>query len=332
MYLELILYCRYVDDAGSLAKTKTEALSLTDRIAEQDTSGRLKWEVDYPKDKDSYVPFLATEIQIDNDGKINSRFYRKPQKKKITLHWKSHHPLTTKQEVAKNFYRTAREVSSGVGNEEKSVAIVDDLLQCNGYEDPRRFDSTKQKEKRKKKRNTEDTVSLVLPYVSEELCNKIKEQIRRQKLPIKTIFKPGVKLRDMFTSSRPFDRVDCTVGSGCKICPHMEKPGCAQANCVYMVTCELCRAEYGGETGRSMHDRMMEHQRAAANPPSYPENAIGKHYLENHIDDKPKLSYQILDRQPNPVKRKIAEAAMIFGKSPVMNDRTELPSLRKFLV
>ena len=194
MYLELILYCRYVDDAGSLAKTKTEALSLTDRIAEQDTSGRLKWEVDYPKDKDSYVPFLATEIQIDNDGKINSRFYRKPQKKKITLHWKSHHPLTTKQEVAKNFYRTAREVSSGVGNEEKSVAIVDDLLQCNGYEDPRRFDSTKQKEKRKKKRNTEDTVSLVLPYVSEELCNKIKEQIRRQKLPIKAIFKPGVDL------------------------------------------------------------------------------------------------------------------------------------------
>ena len=168
--------------------------------------------------------------------------------------------------------------------------------------------------------------------MSEDLCNKIKEQIRRQKLPIIPIFKPGRKLKSIFTNSRPFDRVQCVVGRGCDICPNMENGGCAQMDCVYCVICRLCLEKYGGETSRANHYRMMEHRRAAANPPAYPENAIGKHYLECHLGEKPDLSYKIIDIQHNTVKRKISEAAMIFSTSPSLNDRSELPSLRKFLV
>ena len=80
------------------------------------------------------------------------------------------------------------------------------------------------------------------------------------------------------------------------------------------------------------HDRSMEHERAAANPPSYPNNAIGKHYLEHHTGQSPRLTYQVLDRQPDTVKRKISEAFEIMSLKPTINDKAELKSLRKFLV
>ena len=81
-----------------------------------------------------------------------------------------------------------------------------------------------------------------------------------------------------------------------------------------------------------MHDRMMEHQQAAANPPAYPDNAVGKHYLFRHTGETPRLAYKIMDTQHGSVKRKISEAATIFSRNPAINDRTELQSLRRFLV
>ena len=263
-----------------MAETEEGALEITDKVEREDTSGRLKLELEFPKDWESYTPFLSTEIKVDTEGAVHSRYYRKPQKKSITLHYKSHQPLTTKTEVAKNFYKTAKEVSNSPENVTRAVNIIDDLLRKNGYDNPRRIDQNgKKKKKKKKHRDGQDKVSLVLPYVSEDLCNKIKEQIRRQKLPIKATFIHGRKLKNIFTNSRPFDRVQCVVGRGCDICPNMEHGGCAQTDCVYCVMCRLCLENYGGETSRANHYRMMEHRSAAANPPAYPENAIGKHYL-----------------------------------------------------
>ena len=323
-------YGRYIDDGARLAKSKDDAILFTNSIADQDPSGRLKWEVDFPKDADSYVPFLDTEIKLDEDGNLHSRFYRKPQKKKITTHWRSHHPLSTKEEVARNFYRTARDVSNNELNTEYSVNIVTDLLRHNGFDDPSKYDCPKVNVKSKKKK--ENFVMLTLPYLNESVSNKIKNHIRKLKLPIRVVFKPGTKLRNVFTNSRPFDKVRCPVGHNCKICPHMEQPGCSQPNCVYLVKCKLCSEEYTGEAGRPLHDRLMEHRRAGFNPPSYPDNAISKHYLEHHIDSAPDLEYTILDVQPNTVRRKISEAACIFNRSSGMNDRNELQSLKKFLV
>ena len=49
------------------------------------------------------------------------------------------------------------------------------------------------------------------------------------------------------------------------------------------------------ETERSLHARFMEHRRAANNPSSDPENAIGQHYLTEHLGQKAMLSYRLLD-------------------------------------
>ena len=175
-------------------------------------------------------------------------------------------------------------------------------------------------------------VHLTLPFISDKHSNIIKNYIQKQRLPIRTIFTPGRKLKEIFTRSRPHDTAQCSVGNSCKICPNMHKPGCTLMGSIYLVTCRLCHEEYVGETYRSLHDRMMEHQRAAANPPSYPDNSVGKHYLYQHTGEAPRLSYEVIDTQHGTVKRKISEAATIFSRKPTINDRTELQPLRGFLV
>ena len=77
-----------------------------------DTDGRILWEVEYPNNEDEYVAFLDTEIRINSNGKLSTRYYRKPQNKGITLNYSSHHQLLTKLAVANNYYKTASEVSS----------------------------------------------------------------------------------------------------------------------------------------------------------------------------------------------------------------------------
>ena len=96
------------------------------------------WEVEFP-DIGAYVPFLDTEIRIDNEGKVSSRYYRKPQNKGITLNAMSHHPASTKEAVVNNYYNTADAVSSGPEENEYSMCIVDKILVNNGYSKPRQM-------------------------------------------------------------------------------------------------------------------------------------------------------------------------------------------------
>ena len=81
--LHVSFYRRYVDDAGSLANSKEEALRIVESISNEDPDQLLKWEVDYPENSQEFTPFLDTQIRIDEQGQLHHKFYRKKQKKKI---------------------------------------------------------------------------------------------------------------------------------------------------------------------------------------------------------------------------------------------------------
>ena len=95
-----------------MAHTKEDAITMFESISEQDPDHLLKWEIDFPENSSDFVPFLGTAIRIEDDGEISHKYYRKSQKKNITLHFNSHHSLKTKVEVVKNFYITADKSSS----------------------------------------------------------------------------------------------------------------------------------------------------------------------------------------------------------------------------
>ena len=196
---------RYVDDAYTLVSSRRDAEILFNRLAAQDPDNKLAWEIEFPDEDNaqSFIPFLGNQIKI-SDGAVMSKFYRKPQKKNIVLHARSHHCLKTKVETAKNFYYTAENCSTSPEFVEESLQVVDKLLRCNVYKNPRDLRTSKQGVSLGYKDKGHTLVHLKLPCMSEAISKQVIKFVRKHKLPVKVIFTPGRKLRDIFCSSRPY--------------------------------------------------------------------------------------------------------------------------------
>ena len=177
-------------------------------------------------------------------------------------------------------------------------------------------------------------MTLKLPYISEEVSCEIRKFINSKKLPIKVIFKPGTKLKEIFCSSRPHDKQICP-SANCKICPNLPEGCNCQVQCpIYRITCEICGERYIGESSRSIHDRLSEHLRFATSPltPSYKDEAMAIHYQDKHSEVKPELKFELLRTETNTVLRKIYEAYYIYNQTPEINDKSEVKLLLRFLV
>ena len=329
------VYGRYVDDAGTIAESEDQARNLFNHIADQDPDGHLGWEIDYPSSTDQFIPFLGTQIRINEEGKLESKYYRKEQKKQITLNFRSHHPMKTKVEVARNFYKSANISSSSPELKEESYKVVDTLLSNNGYPDPRQFIEYRMKGRGAIPPAEQRSVTLKLPYMSEEISSRITKFIRSKKLPITVVFLPGIKLKDLFCASRPHDKRQCTLTS-CQICPKIATPrvDCSKICPIYRITCKLCGQFYVGESCRSLHDRLGEHLRYASNPTSssYKDEAFAIHYNEHHPGISPDLIFELLGTESNTVIRKVLEAHFIFNLKPEINNKEECSLLQRFLV
>ena len=126
------------------------------------------------------MPFLDTEVKITPEGELKTRYFRNPQDKGIIVNAKPHHPCDMKKEVLKNFYKTAIEVSSGPEELQHSLNIVDERAVKNGYEPRNNYPSAK----KKKNKSTEYRAPLKLPYLSDNVSNKIRNYVKSRKLPV----------------------------------------------------------------------------------------------------------------------------------------------------
>ena len=169
------------------------------------------------------------------------------------------------------------------------------------------------------------------------ISTKLQVESTRSGLPIKIVEKPGRKLKDLLTDSRPLDKSTCTTNN-CRTCSALTEGNCTTTNAVYQITCQVnnCQERYGGETYRPLNCRFDEHFRSAANPiaKSYEDKPLAKHYREKHPlhTGPPKLKLQIIDRGTSLVNRKIKEAKFLVKNKPTLNDKSELNNLTQFLV
>ena len=216
--------------------------------------------------------------------------------------------------------------------------MIDSLLLNNGY-NTRVLNNSKKRRKRKKNPSDQnkDGVVLKLPYLNEATSRKDKGAVKQSGLPIKIVEKPGRKLKDLLTDSRPLDKPTCTKNN-CRTCSALTDGNCTTTNTVYQITCQVdnCQEKYGGETYRPLSCRFDEHFRSAANPTakSYEDKPLAKHYREKHSlhSGPPKLKLEIVDRGTSLVNRKIKEAKFLVKNKPTLNDRSELNNLTQFLV
>ena len=103
---------------------------------------------------------------------------------------------------------------------------------------------------------------------------------------------------------------------------------------MYRITCQLCSDIYIGESSRTVHDRLSEHLRFANNPiaPSYNEEVMAVHYRQKHLGETANLKFELIKTESNTVLRKIYEAFYICKEKPIINDKSEVKILHRFLV
>ena len=111
-----------------------------------------------------------------------------------------------------------------------------------------------------------------------------------------------------------------------------DNSNCQVLGCVYKIKCNICQEVYIGETSHTAHERLMEHNRYAANPGKYPDKALSQHYDTFHPDTSPDLVLSILDKEFSTVKRKIKEAFYISNEKLSINKKDECVMLERFLV
>ena len=178
--------------------------------------------------------------------------------------------------------------------------------------------------------------TLSLPYTTEKDANRIRNYVKSNKMPIRLVFTPGKTLKKIFCKSRPYDTSTSVLGNPerCTICPIIANGTCDKRGAVYELVCRLCTTgdmKYQGEADRPVHFRIQEHLRAASNPLSYPNNAMGQHYSKYHHNFKPSLEVSILDIQQHTTKRKLSEAIHIHKNKPNLNDKSELENIVKYI-
>ena len=342
-------YGRYIDDAYTMTRTVQlqAATNYFNSVADQDPDNLLKWEIDFPNNNMEYVPFLGTQIRVDTDGTISHKFYRNSQKKNITLHYNSHHPLKRKVEVVRNFYKIAERSSSSQELAEESSTVIDHLLRCNGYANPRLFRETNVRRPKLGYLETDcfilfqvegvkkdETVCLKVLYISEFVSYEILRFVKRRGFKVSVTFTPGRKLQDIFCKSRPLDGLKCT-SNNCNICQMLEdNVSYETSHPVYMITCNLCNEVYIGESSRTLSHRLSEHLRYARNPNStnYRDEALAVHYRDQHAGLQPSLSFKLLAVELSTITRKISEALYIQRFNPRLNDKEECVTLIRFLI
>jgi hypothetical protein len=206
-----LFYGRFYDDLNTGSTTARKARLMCNAIEAQDKDHLIKLKVDYPESRDLFTPFLNVEVKIERDGTVNTRLFRKPQKKLLTLHAESQHPTAVKSHTIATMYKTADDVSSSEVNKTHSKKMVDDLLLNNGYS--RRVLDRIQKKKKKKnttKRPKPDTVAtLSIPHLTDQCTAQIRRAAEQHKIPVRIVSKPGRKLKSILTSSKPLDGKQC---------------------------------------------------------------------------------------------------------------------------
>ena len=239
-------------------------------------------------------------------------------------------------------YNTADSIASDSINKKYSEQMVDELLANNGY-NKKVLDKikTQKKSKRRNKISNEKQTVFKIPFLSDKCTALIKQSVVKHKLPIRVVTTPGVKLKNLLTSSKPLDKTRCP-NTDCRTCGALTTKGqCTDRNVIYHLNCEMeaCKSNnighYDGETYRPLDDRFTEHFRSAKNPTakSYIEKPWAKHYATNHPECKdPKIGITIVDRASSTNERKIKEARVILKNKSDLNACDEQIDLQRFLV
>ena len=288
------------------------------------------------------IPFLDTEISVDEDFKYTTELYIKPNHSGVILHYDSAHPKATKKAVVRSQYKRAAAVSSNEAAKKRSARRITDLFKKNGYpqrllhqlqqesQRPQRTRRSQQGDHQQQQQRHQDRELdgyMTLPYIDETLCAKINTISKKSGLKLRVAWQSENTLKRNLVSSA-FSKPACPSGSRfCNACNAGLQGECLTAGVVYQLNCNLCAAKgsdvsYVGETKRPIRLRLNEHILAAKN--HTPDTPLGDHFAECHPADpfparSVPVTAKILQKTKDHPERKLAESLFIRKLQPSMN-------------
>ena len=292
-----IFWKRYVDDTFTVLPEDI-VYRFLEHLNQVEPSIRFTVE----KEVDGQLPFLDLLISRDSDGSISTSVYRKPTHTDQYLHFSSHHPTSHKRSVVRTLFSRASTHCSSLLERTEEESHLHQALCKNGY--PNGFIRGCRFSHSLKDSDSTPPIRVCIPYYQDH-----SDAIRRILAPynIQVTFRPPPSLRNIL--SHPKDPTSLLDHSGV----------------VYKICCSVCDACYIGQTGRTLTQRLKEHQRSVKNNDTQ-SSALAEHSSQTgHRIDWDGVS--VLGRQPNLRQRCLLESWFIHlysGRS-INRERGSLP-------
>jgi Reverse transcriptase (RNA-dependent DNA polymerase)/GIY-YIG catalytic domain len=297
-------YRRYVDDGFGVWKKGREKFEEFKQKVNA-LHGSIKWT--FEEMKEGELPYLDCLV-MKKGSKLTTKVYRKPTHSGAYINYSSNHSMSTKHGIIRVLTKRAKAYCDEAGDLREEIRTIEREFVSNGY--PR--DEVKSviknemsKEKTKKTVTWEDEKKQEGGKKKKRwfMINRMENiggMLRRvcKKFDVKVIEKPTKKIEQFVAKKK--QKEEDPVGV------------------VYEITCKTCGATYIGETGRSLSERVKEHEREHRHHRTE-KSSVAKHAVEErHEIDY--VNVRILAKEKNKVRRKMKEAIEIAKNRPKMNE------------
>ena len=246
-------------------------------------------------EQNSSIPFLDTEIVLNDDASIKTKVYRKPTHTDQYLNWSSNHHLEHKRSVVRTLIQRAETLITSEKDRSTEMDHIKTALGANGYK-PWILNLPKKKEKKdpppSETAKRERIHPIALPYIN-SLSENLQRLFRDHNIP--TYHKPFNTLKSLLVNPKdPIKKEN-------------------QCGLIYHIKCQDCGKDYIGETGRNLGTRFKEHTSRKGT------NSAIKEHLENTGHKCTLDNTKIIDKEANWYRRKIKEAIHIQRHNPSLN-------------
>ena len=312
-------WTRYVDDTFALIKPNKEK-----EIQEILNGFHNNIKFTYENEDNKEIAFLDVLLSRRDDGKLETKVYRKSTNTDIYMNWHSHAPPTWKISTLKCLVKRAFMISSKEEYLQEELAHLKKVFtEYNQYpkkivEEVIQEETTKQNTENEpvdKDDNNDDegeTVTLSLPYIGEEgtkIMTKMKKDLKKAN--------EKMKVRIVYDAKK--------LGSRFKVKDDTQPKH--QHNIVYHATCanKKCESNYIGETGRRLLVRATDHNRRDKQSHLL-KHASGTKHRRVWLKD-----FKIIGSgYKSKFKRRISESLYIKAKKPDLNIQKDAYRLALF--
>ena len=211
--LQPSIYMRYIDDIFGVWTHGSHSL---DKFLEylNNFHPSLKFSIERSDHSDKkQIAFLDTLIKLENNGSLTTELYMKPMAAAIILPFTSAHPIQSKRSVLYAQLLRAKRLGSSISAQERGMNKIESLFKSNGYpakmiqkrkfsiktQNPRKSrhsqrQSQGQGQTKKQPNNLSDPTYISLPYIDDNLSNKVESIIKASKLPVRIAWQSGQTL------------------------------------------------------------------------------------------------------------------------------------------